>query len=110
MNICALKIKKKKKRNINTLKFNDCIIYIRLAEVSNREIKKTLTLTLFGGVDFENHLNLVVSKLNHTQNDNFDGLTPFVIIFKRPSFLLVSQETSTHENLVSEMSYIYRTK
>ena len=56
-------------------------------------------------MDSENHLNLVVSKLNLIPNENFDGLSPFEIIFNRPSPLLITQEVKSHENLVREIEY-----
>ena len=77
-----------------------------LAEVSNRKIKKALSMLIFENSDFENHLTLVVSKLNHMPNDNFNGLSPFEIIFNRPSPLLIAQEIGNHENLVGEIGYI----
>ena len=75
-----------------------------------REIKKALSMIIFESMDFENHLNLVVSKLNHLPNDKIDWLSPFEIIFNRPSLLLIAQEKGTHENLVREIGYVDRIK
>ena len=43
-------------------------------------------------------------------NDNFDGLSPFEIIFHGLSPLLIAQERKNHENLVGEIGYIDRSK
>ena len=64
-------------------------------------------MIVFDGMDFDNHLNLIVAKPNHLQNDDYDG--PFEIIFNRPLPSLISHEASSHENVVRELSFVDRT-
>ena len=77
-----------------------------LAEVSNIKIKQSSARTVFNDRNFEYNLKLVVSKLNHMPNDNFNGLSLFEIIFNRPRPLLIKHEQQDHEISVNEIGYI----